>query len=898
MTVRHLDKLFNPGSVAVIGATTRPGAVGQLVMKNLLEGGFPGPVLPVNPGHKSILGVLAYPDVAGLPVAPDLAVICTPPDTVPGLIADLGRRGTRAAVVVTACPKFEKDAQGRTLADAMMAAARPFGLRILGPNCIGVLVPGIGLNASFAHLAAKPGKIAFLSQSGALCTAVLDWATAHGIGFSHFVSLGDCADVEFGDVIDYLGSVPGANAILLYIESIRQRRDFMSATRAAARNKPVLVIKSGRQPEGAKAATSHTGALAGTDAVFDAAIRRAGMLRVFGIEELFEAAETIQRARPIVGERLGIMTNGGGIGVMAVDDLMDLGGRLAELSPATVNTLGRFLPPTWSKGNPVDIIGDAPGERYTRAFETLIGADEVDALLVMHAPTATASSVDAAHAVIDADRAAAKGAPRAKPLLTCWVGEQAVAPARRMLNAASIPTYETPRRAVRAFMHMVDYRRNHVALTETPPTAPAEFTPDLAAAKKLIVAALDDGGAVTLGEPEAKAVLQAYGIPVVATRVAKTPAEAGDIAKGLGFPAALKVLSPDISHKSDVGGVMLFLDSAEAVAAAAEAMLTDIPSRQPGARIEGFTVQPMADRPGAFELILGIATDPIFGPVILFGQGGTAVEVIADRAVALPPLNMKLARDLISRTRVSRLLAGYRDRRPVDFDALSLALVRISKLIIDIPEIVELDVNPLLANENGVLAVDARIRVRPFAGDPQHRLAIRPYPEELEEPYRLRSGRDVLLRPIRPEDEPEHYEFLSKLTPEDIQFRFFGLIGKLPHTQMARYTQIDYDREMAFIATADRPDGRRETLGVVRAISDPDNQEAEFAIVVRSDQKGQGLGSKLMRKIIDYLRGRGTRAVVGQVLLENLSMLKLAEEMGFSRRSLLEDGVAEVRLAL
>jgi acetyltransferase len=455
-------------------------------------------------------------------------------------------------------------------------------------------------------------------------------------------------------------------------------------------------------------------------------------------------------------------------------------------------------------------------------------------------------------------------------------------------------------------MHMVDYRRNHVALTETPPTAPAEFTPDLAAAKKLIVAALgagdvaalDDGGAVTLGEPEAKAVLQAYGIPVVATRVAKTPAEAGDIAKGLGFPAALKVLSPDISHKSDVGGVMLFLDSAEAVAAAAEAMLTDIPSRQPGARIEGFTVQPMADRPGAFELILGIATDPIFGPVILFGQGGTAVEVIADRAVALPPLNMKLARDLISRTRVSRLLAGYRDRRPVDFDALSLALVRISKLIIDIPEIVELDVNPLLANENGVLAVDARIRVRPFAGDPQHRLAIRPYPEELEEPYRLRSGRDVLLRPIRPEDEPEHYEFLSKLTSEDIQFRFFGLIGKLPHTQMARYTQIDYDREMAFIATADRPDGRRETLGVVRAISDPDNQEAEFAIVVRSDQKGQGLGSKLMRKIIDYLRGRGTRAVVGQVLLENLSMLKLAEEMGFSRRSLLEDGVAEVRLAL
>jgi acetyltransferase len=891
MTVRHLEKLFNPGSVAVVGATTRVGAVGQLVMRNLLDGGFEGPVMPVNPNHKSVAGVLAYPDVASLPEAPDLAVICTPPDTVPPLITELGRRGNRAAVVVTACPKFEKDAHGRTLADAMMEAARPYGLRILGPNCIGLLAPAIGLNASFAHLNATPGKIAFLSQSGAVCTAVLDWAAAHGIGFSHFVSLGDCADVEFGDVIDYLGSVPGTSAILLYIESIRQRRNFMSAARAAARNKPVLVIKAGRRPEGAKAATSHTGALAGADAVFDAAIRRAGMLRVYEIEELFDAAETLQRARPIVGDRLAIMTNGGGIGVMAVDDLVEIGGRLAELSTDTMAKLDKALPATWSKGNPVDIIGDAPGERYTAALGALIAADEVDAVLVMHAPTATASSTDAARAVIAA-------AGTRKTLLTSWVGDLAVVPARRLLNEAGIPTYDTPRDAVRAFMHMVNYRRNQASLMETPPTTPGEFTPDGAMARRVIEAALRPGGPAMMSEPDAKAVLQAYGIPVVATRIAKTPDEAAEIAKGLGFPAAIKVLSPDVTHKSDVGGVKLFLNSAESVKAAANEILAEVPVKQPGARIAGFTVQPMADRPGAFELILGVATDPIFGPVILFGQGGTAVEVIADRAVALPPLNMKLARDLISRTKVSRLLAGYRDRPAVDFDALSMALMRIAKMVVDIPEIVELDVNPLLAGASGVLAVDARVRVQHFADEGQSRLAIRPYPEGLEETFKLRSGRDVLLRPIRPEDEPEHYEFLSKLTPEDIQFRFFGLIGRLPHTQMARYTQIDYDREMAFIASAVRPDGKRETLGVVRAISDPDNREAEFAIVVRSDLKGQGLGTKLMEKIIGYLRDRGTRAVVGQVLKDNVNMLRLVREIGFETRSLIGEGVVEVKLDL
>lgn len=892
MSVRNLDKLFRPESVAVIGASNRPGAVGTVVMRNLLEGEFSGPVMPVNPKHKSVAGVLAYPDVDSLPGAPDLAVICTPPSTVPTLINQLGERGTRAAVVLTAGLQRETDDKGRTLTEAMLEAAKPFGMRILGPNCLGVLVPGAGLNASFAHLPAHPGGIALVSQSGAMCTAVLDWARAHDIGFSHFVSLGDCADVEFGDVIDYLGSFPGTRAILLYIESIHERRNFMSATRAAARNKPVIVIKAGRVAEGARAAASHTGALAGTDDVFDAAIRRAGMLRVYSIQELFAAVETLARARRIDGERLAILTNGGGIGVMAVDDLIEKGGHLAELSEETIERLNQALPVTWSGGNPVDIIGDAPGERYTSALDVLVKAEEVDAILVMHAPTATASSSEAAQAIIDVSDEVAK------PILTSWVGEEAVAPARRMLNDAGIPTYETPGQAVRAFMHMVDYRRNQTMLMETPPSAPSGFTPDTEAARRLVEAALPATSSTMMTEPDAKAVLAAYGIPIVETLVATTPAEAADKAADIGFPVALKILSSDISHKSDVGGVQLFLETPEAVKAAAEAMLDSIPARKPNSRLEGFTVQRMAERPGALELILGVTTDPIFGPVILFGQGGTAVEVIGDRAIALPPLNMVLARELISRTRVSKLLQGYRDRPAADLDAICLTCMQISQLVVDVPEIVELDINPLFADENGVLALDARIGVTPTGEDKSRRLAIRPYPKELEEPFTLRSGREVLLRPIRPEDEPEHHTFLSKLTSDDIRFRFFGLINELPHTQMARYTQIDYDREMAFIASAPKEGGGMETLGVVRIFADPDNQEAEFAIVVRSDLKGQGLGTKLMEKMIAYCRDRGTKAMVGQVLEENTAMLQLARFTGFESRSIFGEGVVEVTLPL
>jgi len=896
MPLRALDKLFSPRSVAVIGASADDGTVGHVTLHNLLAGGFTGPILPVNPKHKAVAGVLAYPDVASLPETPDLAVVCTPPATIPGVIEALGAKGVRAAIVVTAGLAQTILADGANAQVTMLAAAKRHGIRLLGPNCLGAIVPRIGFNASFAHTSALPGEIAFVSQSGALGTAVLDWARARGIGFSCFVSLGDSADVGFGDMLDILGSDPHTRAILLYIESIGARRNFMSAARAAARNKPVLVVKAGRFADGMRAARSHTGALAGSDDVYDAAIRRAGMLRVFSVEELFAAVETLARIRRPGGDRLAILTNGGGIGVMAVDRLVEDGGRLAALSPETVAALDAVLPATWSRGNPVDIVGDANGARYAEAARILAHAPEIDALLVMHAPTAVADSTEAARAVAEVFRA------EKATVLTNWVGGDTVAPARALFAREGIPTFDTPEAAVRAFLHLDRYRRNQDMLMETPPSVPSEFTVSATAARLMVEETLarapEAADGIMLDELQSKAVLAAYGIPTVETHIARTPAEAALKARGIGFPVALKILAEGITHKSDVGGVDLFLDSEPTVEAAAKRMLRLVAARAPEARVVGFTVQPMAARPGSHELIVGIATDPIFGPVVLFGQGGTAVEAIADRAIALPPLNMTLARELVGRTRVARLLRSARGRAPANAEALNLALMRVAQMIVDIPEIVEMDINPLLADANGVLALDARIRVRPAESDGAGRLSIRPYPRELEEMFTLTSGRRVLLRPIRPEDEPEHYEFIAKLSPEDVRFRFFGLVRQLPHTEMARFTQIDYDREMAFIASADRDGGGRETLGVVRTATDPDNQRAEFAIVVRSDLGGQGLGHRLLEKMIAYCRARGTRTIVGQVMNENAKMRELARNLGFAQRMIPEEGVVEVTLDL
>ena len=892
MSVRNLQHLFAPGSVALIGASERPGSVGATAMRNLAGAGFKGPIYPVNPKHQTVAGLHCYASVAELPQAPELALICTPPATVPAIVRQLGERGCRAAIILTAGLGAQRDVRGRTLLQASLDAAHPFILRLLGPNCVGLLVPGIGLNASFAHTDALPGKIAFVSQSGALVTGVLDWAKSRGIGFSRFISLGESADVDFGDVLDYLAGDGETGAILLYIEDVRHARKFMSAARAAARSKPVVVLKAGRVPEGAKAAASHTGALAGSDAVYDAAIRRAGMLRVLTTEDLFAAVETLAHARPLHGERLAIMTNGGGPGVMATDALVCGGGKLATLSGETLRRLEDVLPPTWSHANPVDIIGDAPAERYRQTLELLLADDQSDAILFIHAPTAIVPSADIARALAPL----AQGASR--NILACWLGGDGVAEARRIFSEAGIPTFDTPEDAVNGYLQIVHYRQNQNLLMQVPAAASTGFEADRDGARRVIQGVLAEGR-FQLSEPESKAVLAAYGIAVVQTRLVHDVEQAVTAASEIGFPVAVKIVSPQVIHKSDVGGVALDLDSPAAVRAAALRMQKRLAELNPDARLAGFSVQQMARRPDAHELIIGAATDPVFGPVILFGQGGISVEVTDDHAIGLPPLNSVLARDMVGRTRVSKLLAGYRNRPAADMDAILSTLVQVSQLVSDIPEVIELDINPLLADSSGAIVLDARMRVAlaDRSGSSLDRLAIRPYPRELEETIEF-EGRPLLLRPVMPEDGPAHLAFFDKLTPDDVRYRMFVRVRELTPSQLARFTQIDYDREMAFIATRPGADGQPETLGVGRVVADPDNVSAEFAVTVRSDLKGHGLGKVLMHKLIAYCRSRGTREIVGEALPQNTRVIRLVKGLGFEVTPAPEEGTMRLRLPL
>jgi acetyltransferase len=888
MSTRNLAFLLAPRSVAIIGASDRPQSVGATITQNLLKGSFDGTIALVNSRHDRIAGRPAFRSVTDLPETPELAVICTPAPTVPAIIEELGARGAKAAIVIGS--GFDTCApSGKSLKDEMLAAAKPYRLRVLGANCIGLLSPRIGLNASFAHTDALPGHLAFVAQSGALTTALLDWARSLRIGFSHFVSMGNAADVDVADLLDYLAADRETRAILLYIESLANARKFMSAARAAARIKPVVVVKSGRAEESARAALSHTGALAGADEVYDAAFRRAGMLRVATTRELFDAAETLATLGIPMGDRLALVSNGGGPLIMATDALIESGGVLAQISSRTIETLDAHLPKTWSRANPVDIGGDAPAERYACAIEAALDDPNVDATLLIHAPTAIVSSAEIAAACIPV----LKGAR--KPVLTCWMGGDAVRDARASCGSAGIPTYSTPEEAVGAFLHVVQYRRNQQLLMEVPPSVPDDFEVKAHEARQIIARVLADGRSV-LTEPEAKDVLAAYGIPVVETRVAGSLEELPAAVAGLSWPVVLKILSPDISHKSDIGGVVLGLSSIEELHKAAGEMLKRCVERAPEARITGFTVQPMIRRPHAYELIAGIAVDATFGPIALFGQGGTAVEVIADKAVSLLPLNLKLAAELVSRTRISRLLAGFRDRAPVDRRALELVLVRLSQLAVDIAEITELDINPLLADEHGVIALDARIRIAPASGAAADRLAIRPYPTELEEAVTF-AGRSTILRPIRPDDLPRHEAFIARCNPEDLRTRFFHSIEKLPFAQLARFTQLDYERDMAFIAVARNNLGVPETLGAARAHADADNIAAEFAVLVRSDVKGQGLGTMLLKKLILYGRGKGLKKLFGEVLAENTPMLRLAQSLGFHAGAI-ADGTITVTLDL
>ncbi|MEP9376626.1 bifunctional acetate--CoA ligase family protein/GNAT family N-acetyltransferase [Aquabacter sp. CN5-332] len=873
MTTRNLDALFHPSAIALVGASNRAGSVGSVIARNLFEAGFQGPILTVNPKERAIRSSLNYASIADLPIPVDLAVVATPPDAIPQVIADLGAKGCRAAVVITAGFGEGDKVEGKELRQKMLDAARPHLLRIVGPNCIGFISTGPAINASFAHLMPRKGDVAFVTQSGAMATAVLDWADARGFGFSHIVSLGDMADVDFGDLLDHLALDNQTRAILLYVESITDARKFMSAGRIAARAKPVIVIKAGRSAAGAKAALSHTGALAGADIVYDAAFRRAGMLRVHELRELFEAVTTLSSGLRLKGERLSILTNGGGAGVLATDALEGTPGSLATLDPKTIAQLDKVLPATWSRGNPVDIIGDAPGRRYADGLSALLSDPASDAVLVLNCPTAVADSTEAAEAVIDT-LARHPGAP----VLTCWLGETAVAEARRRFAAKRVPTYETPDEAVRAFVHLAAYRRNQAILMETPPARGFD-EPDRGKAREIVQAAVAAGRS-TLTEFEAKSVLAAYDIPTVATRLAHTPEEAAQVAREIGRPVALKILSHAITHKTDVGGVRLDLRTAEAVEEAARTMLATVAERRPDAKLDGFTVQEMIHRPEAHELIVGISNDATFGPVILFGEGGVAVEVIADRAVALPPLNRLLAREMIERTHISRLLAGYRDRAPADMEAIEATLVKISDLLGDIPEITELDINPLLADSAGVIALDARIVAHAAEGSGTRHFAIRPYPTRLSGTISLADGQVLELRPIRPEDEPALVEMVRRSDPADVRMRFLGSIKDFPHLMAARLSQIDYHREMALVAL----NGEGEILGAVRIIADPDNEEAEYAIMVRSDQKGRGLGYGLMNEILSYARRQGLKRIFGDVLRENQPMLRVAEDLGFTVR--------------
>jgi acetyltransferase len=896
MSVRNLRQLLAPKSVALVGASERPGSVGATVWRNLLEGGFKGTLFPVNPKYASLGGHQVWADVADLPQAPELAIVCTPPATVPAIVRTLGERGTRAAIVMTAGLSSARDVRGRSLKQAVLDAANPYLLRILGPNSSGLLAPAIGLNASIAAGGAASGRIAFVSESGAMMTGVLDWARTRGIGFSSFMSLGESADVDFGDVLDYLASDPGTGAILLHVESLRYARKFMSAARAAARSKPTLMLKAGRSIESATAAACLSGVLARPDDVYDAAIRRAGMLRAYTTGQLFAAVETLARAKPLYGERLAILGNGAGPVLLAQDALQHGGGLPARLSEDTVRRL-RQLVPEWNGIGELNLRGDAPPERYRDAVEVLLKDPEANAVLIVHAPNAVVDPADVARALAPLAKSSSRN------LLACWLGGQSVLAARTIAAEAGMPAYRTPEEAVSGFLQIVDYRRNQHLLMEVPESS-GDGEPDRERARTLVRAALARGHYL-LSDPETKAILDAYGIPTVPTRAAATPEEAVLAAEALGFPVAVKILSPDVLQKTDVGGVTLDLESAEAVRAAAARMARRLAELRPDARLDGFIVQKMARNPEAHELIAGVATDPVFGPVILFGQGGLAVEVAGDSAVALPPLNTVLARELVGRTRVARQLAGYRNHPAADMDAISAVLVQVARLVAEVPEIVELDINPLLADSSKAIVLDARMRIAmaDSAGSTLDRLAIRPYPAELEETVAWDGGpngsQTILLRPIRPEDGQAHVAFFNALTPDDVRYRMFVRVRELQPAQLARFTQIDYDREMAFIATRTNSDGVGETLAVGRVVADPDNLSAEFAVTVRSDLKGKGLGVMVMNKLIAYCRARGTREIVGEALPQNAPVIGLVKKLGFTVGPLdEEEGVRKFWLTL
>ncbi|MGZ5170039.1 MAG: bifunctional acetate--CoA ligase family protein/GNAT family N-acetyltransferase [Burkholderiales bacterium] len=870
----YLAPLFEPGCVAVIGATERKDAIGAVLMENMLSARYSGALYAVNPKYSQVRGVKCYASIADVRQAVDLAVIATPPATVPAIIEECGRAGTRSAVVITA-GFSEVGPEGAVLERALLENARRYGLRLLGPNCLGLMRPDIGLNATFAHGNAVAGSLSVVSQSGAICTALLDWARPNKVGFSSVVSLGSSADLDFGEIVDYLTYDPKTEQILLYIEGIRNARRFVSALRAAARTKPVIVMKSGRHPTGVRAAVSHTGALVGADDVFEAAIRRTGAVRVTTVGQLVAAAQALSSHVRPRGDRLAVITNGGGPGVLAADRATDLGVPLAELSSHTIDVLAQVLPVNWSHGNPIDRIGDADARRYEAAVSACLADSNVDGILAMLTPQAMTSPTDAAHAVVRS----AKGST--KPLLAAWMGEEQVIEGRRVFQAAQIPVFRTPEPAVEMFAHVSSFYRNQRMLMQAPGPLSRQTPPDVEAARALVASVLADHRTV-FSSAESKSLLAMFNIPVGRTVAASSAAEAVGAARELGFPVAVKIDSPDITHKTDVGGVRLDLPDAEAVAAAYDGIIAAAQQRRPDAHISGVTVERMVKRANARELMIGIMTDKVFGPAVTFAAGGTAVEVLQDRTVGLPPLNRFLTEEMIRETRISRMLGTFRNMPPADVNGIASVLLRVSEMACELPWLRELDINPLFADDTGVIAADARIVIAPHvpAAQPYAHMAIHPYPTELVSEWRAADGTSATIRPIRPEDATIESDFVQSLSPQAKYLRFMAAVKDLTPAMLARFTQVDYDREMALIAVLDDA-GRERQIGVTRYIINPDGQSCEFAIVVSEAWQGRGLGRHLMLQLIAVARTRGLKTMLGQVLAVNTHMLALAAALGF-----------------
>jgi acetyltransferase len=891
MSVRNLDSLLNPSHVAVVGAGGERMQLGHIVLRNLVDAGFDGVVYPINPSRESVGGIQAYASIAETPAKPELAIVCTPAAAVPEVVRECGEAGV-AAIAVLSAGFREVGAEGAELERRVAEeVARHDGLRLLGPNCVGLIVPRLGLNASFAGAMPIDGHVAFLSQSGALATSVIDWALAEQIGFSHVVSLGNMLDIDLGDLIDYLGQDVQTRSIFLYIETVTEPRKFMSAARAFARNKPIIVYKAGRFAASAKAAVSHTGAMVGEDAVYDAAFRRAGLVRVERIEDVFASAELLARGRPVRRGRLAIVTNAGGPGVMAADVLLARGGALAELGPATLAMLDAALPPAWSHANPIDVLGDAPPQRFGDAIKAALDDAQVDAVLVILTPQAMTDADATADAVLAAREEGSKTGQH-KPLLAAWMGGRSVRGGLERLSAGGVATYAYPEQAIGAFMDLVSYARNLETLYETPRTIPVSFALDRGRAKELMGAVLAEGRGV-LSETSSKTLLDAYEIPVTRPLPALSADDAVAVAADLGYPVALKVRSPEVTHKTDVGGVELGLGSGEEVRAAYERILASVREHLPEADVQGVTVQPMA-RSSGYELVLGARKDATFGAVILLGAGGVAAELLRDQALDLPPLNERLALAMLQSLRIWPLLAGHRGRPGIDLDALLEVVMRFSYLVADYPEISEIEINPLLAGADGSVALDARAVVdQSLVGRPPppfSHLAIRPYPEEYTREASTAGGLHVTLRPIRPEDEPLWHEMLDACSPESIRSRFRGMV-KHTHEFATRYCFIDYDRELAIVAELEAQDGTRKLLGVGRLVADPDRQDAEYATLVADPWQGRGLSDLLTDYCLEIARAWGIRSVYAETTPDNTRMIAVLKQHGFAMTRAVTEGL-------